>query len=215
MCFSATASFGASGILLVVGAASIIRAGSVRQLPFAVIPVIFAIQQFTEGFLWLSLEGRFPAHEKMLTHIYLFFAEVLWPVWIPLAFLWLENNPTRRLLLKVMAGVGVLVGGYLAYCLLTYGVRGEIAGQHIRYILDYPKPLQGYGNIFYGLATVGPAFVSGLKGMKIFGFLVVISYLVSFLYFRDALISIWCYFAAAISISVWFLLPAASRVRVV
>jgi hypothetical protein len=208
MCFSATASFGASGVLLVIGAASVLRAGDLRQLPFAMVPVLFAVQQFAEGFLWLSLEGRFPGQEKVLTHFYLFFAQVLWPIWIPLAFLWLERKKNRRILLKIISAIGILVGGYLAHCLLTYEAMAEIRGHHIKYILDYPKPLQGYGNLLYGLATLAPAFVSGIKGMKLFGLLVMLSYFVSFFYFRDALISVWCYFAALISISVWYLVPS-------
>lgn len=213
MCFSATASFGASGVLLVIGAASIIKIRDRQHLPFALIPVLFAVQQLLEGFLWLSLSGRFSGSETMLTHFYLFFAQVLWPVWIPMAFLFLESDSSRRLLLKILFWVGILVGGYLAYCLLTYEAMALVRGDHIKYVLEYPRPLQGYGNLFYGLATVAPAFVSGLRGMKVFGLLVVASYLVSMFYFRDALISVWCYFAAVISLSVWFLIPSTGLAR--
>lgn len=131
----------------------------------------------------------------------------------PAGFLWLEKNNNRRMLLKGLSVAGILVGGYLAYCLLTYEAGAEIRGHHIKYVLDYPRPFRGYGNIVYGLATIAPAFVSGVRGMKIFGLLVVISYLISFYYFVDALISVWCYFAAAISISVWYLVPASSEKR--
>lgn len=210
MCFSSTASFGASGVLLVIGVASIIKTSQPRQLLFAVIPLIFAVQQFTEGFLWLSLEGRLPGYEKILTYSYLFFAQVLWPVWIPLAFLWLENDNTRRIFLKTLTGFGFLVGLYLAYALLYFNVSSEIVNHHIKYRLDFPQSLQGYGNPFYGLATVAPVFVSGVKGMKIFGLLIILAYLVSFFYFKSALISVWCYFAAVISISIWFLLPVSN-----
>lgn len=210
MCFSSTASFGASGVLLLIGVASIIKTDQSKLLPFAVIPLIFAIQQFTEGFLWLSLEGRLPGYEKLLTYSYLFFAQVLWPVWIPLAFLWLENNNTRRMFLKILAGAGILVGLYLAYGLLSFNVSSEIVNHHIKYRLDYPQRLQGFENLFYGLATIAPAFVSSVKGMKIFGLFVILAYLVAFLSFRNALISVWCYFAAVISISIWFLLPVSN-----
>lgn len=214
MCFSSTASFGASGVLLVIGVAGIIKAAHKRQLAFAVIPLIFAVQQFTEGFLWLSLEGIFPGFDKILTYTYLFFAQVLWPVWIPLAFLWLENDNTRRLILKFLAGTGILVGLYLAYGLFSFDVSSEIVNHHIKYSLDYPQNLRGYSNLLYGLATVAPAFVSGVKGMKIFGLLVILAYFVSFFYYRSALISVWCYFAAVISISIWFLLPVSNPQRV-
>lgn len=215
MCFSATASFGASGVLLVIGTASIIKAVGIRQLPFAVVPLLFAVQQFTEGFLWLAAEEQSPGNKDILAQTYVFFAQVLWPVWIPIAFLWLEKEVKRKLMLKGLIGAGFLVGGYLAYCLFTYEVKAEITGHHIKYILDYPRPLRGYGNVLYGLATVVPAFVSGVRGMKIFGLLIVMAYMVSFFYFWDVLISVWCYFAALISISIWYLIPNSSEAKAV
>lgn len=207
MCFSSAASFGASGVLLVIGTAAIVKSTNSRQLPFAVIPVIFAVQQFIEGFLWLTLQGHFPGWEPILTRVYLFFAEVLWPIWIPVAFLLLDKNNPKVFFQKILVGVGFVVGSYLAFCLLTYNVKAEIYGSHITYLLDYPKPLQGFGNLFYGLTTIIPAFLSDIKWMKIFGILVVISYVVSAFYFPHAVISVWCYFAAVISLCVYFLLP--------
>lgn len=212
MCFSSAASFGASGVLLVMGTAAIVKSTNPRQLPFAVIPVIFAVQQFTEGFLWLFLKGDFQGFQNTFTHVYLFFAEVLWPIWIPIAFLLLEENNPKRIFQKILVGVGFVVGVYLAFCLLTYDVKAEISGRHITYVLDYPKPLHGLGGLFYGLATIFPAFLSGIKRMKLFGFLAVVSYLFSTFYFQHAVISVWCYFAAMISICVYFLLPKSAEV---
>lgn len=207
MCFSSAASFGASGLLLVIGTAAIVKSTNRRQLPYAAIPVIFAVQQFTEGFLWLTLQGDFPGDQYIFTYLYLFFAEVLWPIWIPVSFLMLEINNPKKLFQKHLVGIGLIVGMYLAYCLTSFDVRAEISGNHIKYILDYPKPLQGFGNLFYGLATIFPAFFSGIKWMNLFGILILISYLVSAFYFQHAVISVWCYFAALISLIVYFLLP--------
>lgn len=55
MCFSSIASFAASGILVVVGIASIKKVEYPSQLMFAGIPILFSGQQFTEGFVWLAL----------------------------------------------------------------------------------------------------------------------------------------------------------------
>ena len=46
MCFSATASFAASGALGLVGAASLAKTKSKKEVPFAAVPLIFAVQQF-------------------------------------------------------------------------------------------------------------------------------------------------------------------------
>ena len=55
MCFSASASFGAGIVLSSIGIATITKTQSRSQLSLAFIPLIFAVQQFSEGFLWLSL----------------------------------------------------------------------------------------------------------------------------------------------------------------
>jgi hypothetical protein len=55
MCFSAGASVGASAVLAGVGVAAIKNSGKSPQRLFAVTPLLFAVQQFVEGFIWLSL----------------------------------------------------------------------------------------------------------------------------------------------------------------
>ena len=55
MCFSATASFSAGAVLTGLGAVSLSKASSPREYPFASIPLLFGIQQITEGFVWLSM----------------------------------------------------------------------------------------------------------------------------------------------------------------
>ena len=54
MCFSATASFGASTILMGAGIVTLKMVKDPKQIMFASIPILFSIQQFTEGFVWLT-----------------------------------------------------------------------------------------------------------------------------------------------------------------
>ena len=49
MCFSATASFSAGAFLLGLGTLTLKSARRPRELPFAAIPLLFAIQQLSEG----------------------------------------------------------------------------------------------------------------------------------------------------------------------
>ena len=56
MCFSSNASFGASAVLAVVGVVAIAKAKNTPGRLFAAIPIIFSIQQFAEGMLWLSMK---------------------------------------------------------------------------------------------------------------------------------------------------------------
>jgi len=54
MCFSASASFIAGASLFAVGVATLKRARARAELPFAMIPLLFGIQQLTEGVIWLT-----------------------------------------------------------------------------------------------------------------------------------------------------------------
>ena len=55
MCFSATASFTAGSVLSAVGIATIMKAERKSEVPFAMIPLLFGVQQFIEGVVWLTL----------------------------------------------------------------------------------------------------------------------------------------------------------------
>ena len=90
MCFSATASFTAGVVLTVIGIASIKKANYKSQLLFASIPFMFGVQQFAEGILWLTIpKSDYFVLQKMATYIYLFFAHILWPLWVPIAILFI------------------------------------------------------------------------------------------------------------------------------
>ena len=96
MCFSSTASFGASVVLGTIGVTSIVKASTQPQRTFAAIPLLFAVQQFTEGLLWLSLTNENMASwQSMLTYIFLFFAMAVWPFWIPFT-VWLMEQDVQR-----------------------------------------------------------------------------------------------------------------------
>ena len=57
MCFSATANFVGSTALLGIGVVTLTKVKHRRELLFASLPILFAIHQFIEGFVWLGLDG--------------------------------------------------------------------------------------------------------------------------------------------------------------
>src|SRR5690606_8525175 len=207
MCFSAGASFGTGAILTVVGVASIRKAESPSQVLFASIPFIFALQQITEGFLWLSLtDPAYASLRQVATYNFLFFAQVVWPIWVPFSILKLEPRERRRTTEKTMVGIGALISIYLAYCLLLYPVEAKVVGYHISYEQDYPSGLGLYGGFLYIVATVGPPFFSRIKRMWLLGLTVFISYLIAAVLYSDYIISVWCFFASIISIAVYVIM---------
>lgn len=209
MCFSANVSFGAGVVLTVIGIASVKKAEHPTQILFASIPLFFAAQQITEGFLWLALPNPdYLLRQKILTYVFLFFAQVLWPLWVPIAFLLLEKQSMRRKIQKAWVGLGILTSAYLVYCLITFPVRAEIIGFHIAYIKEYPINLIGFSGVLYILSTIFPPFFSHVKRMWMLGLAILISFLFTVVFFEYFVMSVWCFFASIISISIYLLMPA-------
>src|SRR5687768_7354448 len=100
MCFSTTASFVTAALTGAIGIVCVSRISRLRQLPLAIAPILFAIQQGIEGILWLSLSGDLDRSVSLpLTILFLLIAEVFWPVYAPFAVLMTEPSRLRRLLM--------------------------------------------------------------------------------------------------------------------
>lgn len=115
MCFSAVASFTAGGLLSVAGVTSLATVKEKRFLPFASIPLLFALQQFSEGFVWLSLENaNYAEFQYYSVNIFLIFAQVVWPFFVPLSYLIMEPDPKRKKWLIGFTLIGLMVSAFLA-----------------------------------------------------------------------------------------------------
>ena len=205
MCFSAGASFTAAVVLTVIGIASIKKTTHKSQLLFASIPFIFGVQQFAEGILWLTIPtGNYFVLQKMATYVYLFFAHILWPLWVPIAILLIEKSSTRKNIQRFLVASGILVSFYLAYCLTTYDVKAKIEGHHINYILDYSDLMNNFWIFLYGIATIAPPFFSHIKRMWLLGITILISYLITQIFYENYILSVWCFFSSVISIMIYF-----------
>jgi len=207
MCFSASASFGAAVVLSVIGVASIKKTKAPKQIIFASIPLLFSVQQIAEGFIWLSISNpAYASLQQISTYIFLFFAQVLWPIWVPFAILKLEPREKRRRIEIILVGIGTLVSLYLANCLLTFHVEAKIIGYHISYHQDYPETIRDHFGFLYIIATIVPPFISRIKRMWILGTTILISYIITKIFYTDYVISVWCFFASIISLAVYAIL---------
>lgn len=204
MCFSTSASFGAGAVLAVIGVVTIKKAKAPNQVLFAGIPFLFSLQQIDEGFLWLALTNNYSAAMKEITtYIFLFIAQVIWPLLVPLSISLLEKNEKRKIFLQVLVFVGAIISVYLTYCIINYPVNSKIIGYHISYSQNYPASLSIIGGILYVLATVFPPLISSFKRMWYLGLSILISYIMTRIFYTDYIVSVWCFFASVISISVY------------
>ena len=200
MCFSATASFTAAGILGVIGAATLSKAKPHYHM-LAAIPLLFATQQLFEGFLWLSFsQPLFTPFAQIFIYGFLWFAFAVWPLWIPLSVIFTQTTPTKRSLLFGSLFAGVIATLALVFFVLKSGATASIMNHHIFYHVNIPEQLWIPVSLLYLAATIAPFFIASIKSAKIFGTLLAISYTVSIYFYYDTMTSVWCFFAALLSI---------------
>jgi len=213
MCFSAGASFAASAIIGTIGIVTLKKAKTNGEIPFASIPLLFAGQQAAEGMVWIGLSsGNSESWKHFPVYIFLIFAQLVWPVWVPFSVLRLENDLARRTIIKAILGVGVCTSLYLLYCILVYDVRAEIHSEHILYTLSFPAAFTWIISVFYFVPTVVTLFISSVKRVQLLGLAVLVSFVFSKIYFTEHLISVWCFFAGILSIIVFWIILTLKKV---
>lgn len=223
MCFSATASFGASAVLGTIGIIAVAKAKSKPQRAFASIPLLFAVQQLSEGFLWLSLKDPGLAScRPFLTYIFLVFAMAVWPFWIPFTIWILEKNVKRKKLIKGFVGVGALVAIGVCFILFSYPVNvvtpfcfncpdssTPTLRHHLHYEFSIPQLVKNLivaFSVLYIAATIITPFISGIQKMKWLGIVFLASYLFAISFYNGFVISVWCFFAALLSFVVLWII---------
>ena len=169
MCFSAGASFAASAVLSTVGIATQRKVSKPSQRLFAVIPLIFGLQQCAEGVLWVTLSsGGYDMLQNAATYIFLVPALVIWPVLIPFSMWLMERAKKRKNILAGLIVIGGMVSFYYAFCLISYKVTPQINSFHIQYIEEFPQTIARNASFFYPASTIIPLFISSIRNKPIY-----------------------------------------------
>ena len=114
MCFSATASFSAAGALTIIGGFSIKESVAKKShFLLALTPLIFALQQFIEGFVWIGINNNNSSLTQAASTTFLFFALFFWIVWIPTVAYSLESRKKVKTFFSSLITIGIIFGLYL------------------------------------------------------------------------------------------------------
>lgn len=200
MCFSATASFIAGISLSVIGVATVKMAQRKAEIPFAMIPLLFGIQQIIEGMLWLSFRFDAPLFNVIMTYSFTLFSHVLWPIFVPFSIALVETVPWRKRAIMAFQVTGIAVGLYLLYYIIRFSLTSEIH-EHVVYVLpNFHKPLV---LALYIAATCVGAFFSSHRIIKIFGVLALLLFMLAYWFYTAAFFSVWCFFSAILSVIIY------------
>ena len=198
MCFSASASFLAAGVIGTVGVATLRQVREPRALLFAGVPLLFALHQFTEGFVWLGLDGRIgPLALDHLAFLFMFYAMGVLPFLLPAAVALMEPPGRRRHAILALVAVGAVVCAWDIYGLIAF--PSQCFAEH--HSVAYRNPMTGelWISLLYIAATCGALLASSHRVVRWYGVLNVIGLTIAQLVKEYAFASVWCFYAAAMS----------------
>ncbi len=206
MCFSATSSFVAAGGLVSLGLLTVSQARQ-NRLQLAAIPIGFGLQQAAEGIVWLTIGNIEYLHiYTVAIYTFLFFGLAFWPFWTAMALRQAETDPIRKKFLFVLDLMGTAVGFISAHALATQPVSAAIEGYHITYYIgSYDWNWSMAYLAAYCLVAVGPFFVSSLRYAWLLGVTLMIALAVTYWAMQVAVISVWCFFAAILSVQLYLI----------
>ena len=203
MCFSANASFAASAILVPAGLYCLNEARHTEK-PYwllAVIPLLFGIQQFTEGQIWLALGTVDVPLQKQWAHGFMFFSHFFWLFWMPFLCYALDDVLWRKRFFLALAAVGFMFGAsmyvpllindsWLNVTLAQYSIIYEA-----RFIFDGVMS-DTIPRVIYAFIVVMPLLMSSENILQIFGWITTAAVTGTALVFSHAYVSNWCFFSA-------------------
>ncbi|MEA5464850.1 DUF6629 family protein [Leptothoe sp. PORK10 BA2] len=217
MCFSAIASFTAAALLIPTGlyACKFAWDRDIRYLPLAFIPCAFGIQQGFEGVEWLGLAHQQIDLIRPAALGFLFFSHWFWLIWIALAVFFLEHRIwVKRMMLAIMV-LGFLFGSslYEPFLFKAGSFLPTVAHSSIDYQtqLIYDRWFPRYVSRFiYLLIVVGPFWLAQSVQLKLFGSLVALSLIGTYLFYNYAFASVWCFFAAVLSLYIVYVVDSST-----
>lgn len=215
MCFSPEADVVGGVVLCAIGFDALRHVRRRHDhLAFAALPLLFGAHQLTEAFVWWGLRGEVStAVEHVATWIYLLFAFVVLPVYVPAAVRALEPVGARRNLMTAFIAVGAVVSAVLLIAMIHGPVAASLGTDHVAYRTDLHAGL--FITAAYVAATCGAAILSGYRWIAVFGVLNLIAVATLARLTIDGFASLWCGWAALTSLVIaWHLRATAPRTSV-
>jgi len=198
MCFSATASFVASGALVASGVAIARIPKPKSAIPLSMFPAIFATHQFIEGLLWLNHRGFLADnYRSVAVYAFLLIAFVLWPIFVPFSVYVLESGRIRRVIILLCQFTGMYVGLTNLVIIIRGPVNASVVGHSFAYAINTPDILFAP----YLISVLIPFFVSSNKRLVILGVaLAALCVTATFIASTATFPSVWCFYAAILSL---------------
>jgi hypothetical protein len=212
MCFSATANFVGSGVLGTIGVVTLTKVKHRRELLFASLPTLFAVHQFTEGFVWLGFDGILsPTVTHNMGAAFMLYAQGLLPFLVPLSVMLFEPTRESRRRMLPFVVIGGATALYVLWGLTAYPTDIYVRDNSIVYINHATNNITVA--VLYVIATCGSLFFSKIRMLVVFGGANLAILLIVDAIKRYAFTSVWCAYAAIASVIILVYFWRSSRHR--
>lgn len=201
--YFAVLNFTLSGAIMFVGILTLRKVSTPNEVLFALLPLLFGLHQFTEGFVWLG-EGDIIERRalNLAAGIFIYYAQGLLPFLVPFSLWLIEKNGWRRKLIGILSALGFFLSVYVMYGLATLPSNVMVINNTLYYY--NPWTAHTWVAIIYVLTTCGSLMLSGSISIALFGVLNLIGLTLIYLWRPYGFTSLWCLYAAAISGLLYF-----------
>jgi len=196
VCFSAGADL-VGGVVIGAVGVDVLRhvRGRRRYMALAALPLLLAVHQLDEAFVWWGLQGHVPASlGRVAEWVYLTFAFVVLPVYVPVAILALERERRRRRMMAPFVVLGAVVAGILLAAMVRGPVTATLGSHYIGYSTDLHAG--GFVVMLYVTATCGALMLSGVRDIARYGVVNLVAVALLARLTIDGFASLWCAWAA-------------------
>ena len=201
MCFSAEASFTASGALAISSIAIARIPKEKSDIPLALFPAIFAAHQFIEGLLWLNHSGTISdTYKTASVYGFVFIAFVLWPLYVPFSAYLIEKSKFRKLIVLACLFIGLYSSITLLISIIANSIDVSVVDHSFSYKMKIPEKFM----IPYFISVSIPFLVSSSRNLMFFGIALTVSCAIAAIIATSATFpSIWCFYAAILSLALY------------
>jgi hypothetical protein len=208
MCFSAAVSYSAAAVLVPTGIYALYQARRLQQ-PYwllALVPIFFGIQQGFEGRVWQALDAGSTSTVIAFALGFHFFSHFLWLWWFPLCSYVLEPVAVRKRVFLGFVLFGTFAGSLVYSTMLLHPDWMKVVVNHHSILYDYSVPYRVPfsiplpASVLYSGIVLVPLLFSSYRQLRIFGGLVGLSMVLAMAVYDYAFISVWCFFAAVLSL---------------
>jgi hypothetical protein len=181
-------------------------------LLFASLPTLFAVHQFTEGFVWLGFDGILsPTVTHNMGAAFILYAQGLLPFLVPLSVMLFEPTRESRRRMLPFVVIGGATALYVLWGLTAYPTDIYVRDNSIVYINHATNNITVA--VLYVIATCGSLFFSKIRMLVVFGGANLAILLVVDAIKRYAFTSVWCAYAAIASVIILVYFWRSSRHR--